>query len=68
MSVSHLKPWLSPRRAELASFDHANAVAVQRRQAGGLCQLVIATGDPIQPFRIATEEPANDEHVLARVA
>lgn len=68
MANPSVVPRLSPRRAILASFTHAYAVAVQLRRAGGLCQFVIETGNPIQPFRIATDEPANDEHVLARVA
>lgn len=59
---------LSTRRADLASFDHAYAVACQRRAAGEPSLLIIATGNPIQPFRVATGSPVNDEHVLACVA
>lgn len=59
---------ISSRRAELASFDHAYAVAIQRREAGETHQLVIQTGDPIQPYRVVAGEAANDGRVLARVA
>ena len=63
-----LPAFFSTRRAALASFDHAYAVACQRRASGEAHQLVISTGDPFRPFRVSTKEPANDEQVLARVA
>jgi hypothetical protein len=59
---------LSPRRAELASFAHAYAVAVQLASHCGREQCIVATGDPIQPYRTSAAPAANDEQVLARVA
>jgi hypothetical protein len=59
---------LSPRRSELASFEHAYAVAVQIRQRSGVDQFVVETGDPIQPYRTTSNRAANDAHILARVA
>lgn len=60
--------YLSPRRQQLASFEHAYAIAVQLREATGRDQFVVRTGNPIQPFRVVTTLPANDEHLLVRVA
>lgn len=59
---------LSGRRHELASFDHAYAVAVQLREASGAEQLVIRTGNDVQPFRVSRQEPRHPEEVLALVA
>lgn len=68
MCPSQDPPRLSPRRAQLASFQHAYAVAVQLREHSGVDQFVVRTGDPEQPVRIVTERPANDEQLLALVA
>ncbi len=59
---------ISARRAALASFDHAYAVAVQLREATGAEQLVIRTGNNVQPFRVSRREPRHPEEVLALVA
>lgn len=59
---------LSPRRAELASFEHAYAVAVQRRRASGMLQFVVSTGNPLQPFRTISGSPNSSERMLALVA
>ena len=59
---------LSGRRHDLASFDHAYAVVVQLRDATGAEQLVIRTGNTIQPFRVSRQEPRHPEEVLALVA
>jgi hypothetical protein len=67
MPASLPTPWLSPRRAELAPFPMPMRSPSSAGRRGG-CQLVIATGDPIQPYRTVSDEPANDEHVLACVA
>jgi hypothetical protein len=61
-------PPLSPRRAQLASFEHAYAVAVQLRERSGIDQFVIRTGNPEQPVRITTECPTDGAHLLAMVA
>lgn len=68
MCPSQDPPRLSPRRAQLASFEHAYAVAVQLRERSGINQFVIRTGDPEQPVRIVTERPSDGEHLLALVA
>lgn len=59
---------LSPRRAELASFDHAYAVAVQLRSHSGIDQFVVRTGSALQPFRITSQRPGATERILAMVA
>lgn len=60
--------YISGRRSALASFDHAYAVAVQLREATGAEQLVIRTGNSLQPFRVSRQEPRHPEEVLALVA
>ncbi len=59
---------LSPRRALLASFANGYAVAVQLRQATGFDHYVVATGNPVQPYRVTRERPADDAAIMARVA
>lgn len=58
----------SPKRAQLASFDNAYAVAIQNRESTGVDQYVVATGDPIQPFRVSRHAPTGPETMLAMVA
>ncbi|ATI56845.1 MULTISPECIES: hypothetical protein [Sphingomonas] len=58
----------SARRGRLASFENAYAVAVQRREDTGADQYVIATGNPVQPFRVSRHEPAPTDTVYAMVA
>lgn len=59
---------LSPRRARLASFEHAYAVAAQRRLASGRLQFVVVTGNPLQPFRATSQTPRPHERMLALLA
>ena len=59
---------ISGLRRDLASFDHAYAVAVQLRETTGAEQLVIRTGNNVQPFRVSGQEPHHPEEVLALVA
>jgi hypothetical protein len=64
---------LSPRRAELASFEHAYAVALRMRAETGRRQLILRTGNPVQPYRVApagTGQSGTDRagRVLALVA
>ena len=68
MSEANIVPLLSPRRAQLAGFEHAYAVALQRRRHSGVCQFIIKTSNPIQPFRTSSRTPGNDETILALVA
>lgn len=59
---------LSPRRAELTSFDRAYNVALRARRQTGMRQFIVATGNPFQPIRTSCAAPGNDEIVLALVA
>ena len=59
---------LSPRRACLASFEHAYAVAVQRRRTSGRLQFVVSTGNSLQPFRTTSQTPRPYERMLALLA
>lgn len=59
---------LSPLRSRLASFEHAYAVAAQRRRASGRLQFVVSTGDPLQPFRTTSRAPRANERMLALLA
>ncbi|TYC78750.1 hypothetical protein [Novosphingobium sp. BW1] len=59
---------LSPRRAELTSFDRAYNVALCARRQTGMRQFIVATGNPFQPIRTSCLAPGNDEIVLALVA
>lgn len=61
-------PALDPRRADLASFENAYAVAIRLRERTGLDQFIIRTGNPMQPVRVTTRRPANTETTLAMVA
>ena len=57
----------SPRRT-LASFENAYAVAVQMREATGVHQFVVRTGNLLQPFRVSRRKPDGPEVILATVA
>ncbi|KHK90371.1 hypothetical protein [Novosphingobium malaysiense] len=59
---------LSPRRAELTSFDQAYNVALRARRQTGMRQFIVATGNPFQPIRTSCLAPGNDEIILALVA
>lgn len=61
-------PRLSPRRAELASFEHAYAVALRIHARTGRMQLILRTGDPVQPYRVAAHGGEQEGTVLALVA
>lgn len=69
-SMSNADPvqLLSPRRRQLASFEHAYAVALQIRRQSGVRQFILCTGDPLQPYRTTSRAPARDERVMALVA
>ena len=54
-------------RARLASFAHAYAVAVRRRNETGDAQFVMRTGDPLQPFRVSSSLPEGREILLALI-
>lgn len=56
------------RRGRLASFENAYAVAVQAQKASGTDQFVVATGNPMQPYRVSHERPTGPEYVQAMVA
>jgi hypothetical protein len=58
---------VSSARARLASFLHAYAVAVRLREATGLDQFVVRTGDPMQPFRVTATPPVEPERPLAHM-
>jgi len=59
---------LSPRRAELASFEHAYRLGTVVAEQSHVDQFVIATGDPFQPYRLVEHQIANDDAVIACVA
>ncbi|RQW46138.1 hypothetical protein [Novosphingobium sp. LASN5T] len=59
---------LSPRRRQLASFEHGYAIALRLRGESGLPQFIVSTSNPLQPFRVTAQLSANDEAVLALVA
>src|SRR3546814_1026046 len=60
----------SSKRAALASFDHAYAVAIRMRHATGHPQFVLRTGDPLQPFRVSSrsEEQTSELQSLMRIS
>lgn len=58
----------SSKRAALASFDHAYAVAIRMRHATGHPQFVLRTGDPLQPFRVSSTGPQRDQALMTLVA
>lgn len=58
---------LSPKRARLASFEHAYAVATRLRCVTGRDQFVIRTGDPLQPVRVTSDLDEDAGLMLALV-
>jgi hypothetical protein len=66
-SVCSTQP-CSSKRAALASFDHAYAVAVRLRHATGRPQFVLRTGDPLQPFRVSSTGPERRQALMTLVA
>jgi hypothetical protein len=61
-------PVISRRRADLASFDHAYAVALQVRRHTGRCQFILRTGNVLQPVRTSSLPPRLPEILLAIIA
>jgi hypothetical protein len=59
---------LSPRRAQLASFEHAYAVALRIHGCTGRMQVILRTGDPVQPYRVVAHGGEQVGTVLALVA
>jgi hypothetical protein len=59
---------LSSRRAVLASFDHAYAVALHLKRESGRCQFIARTNDPVQPFRTASLPPRLPATLIAIIA
>ncbi|MBA4090253.1 MAG: hypothetical protein C0494_06640 [Sphingobium sp.] len=55
-------------RTTLATFDHAYAVAVQKRRETGRPQFVLRTGDPLQPFRVSATGPGRDQSLMTLIA
>ena len=58
----------SPKRAQLASFEHAYAVAVQKRRQTGRPQVVLRTADPAQPFRVTSATSSRRKALMALIA
>lgn len=59
---------VSPKRAALASYANAYAVAIQQRTATGRPQFVLRTDDPMQPFRVSTIGPTRRQTLLTLIA
>src|SRR3546814_7870428 len=59
---------LSPRRAELASFERCYAVAVRNRLASGCIQFIVSTGEALRPFRVRSEEHTSELQSLMRIS
>lgn len=59
---------LSSARSALAGFENAYSVAIQMREATGVDQFVVRTGNPIQPYRVSRIAPCSPETLLALVA
>lgn len=55
-------------KATLATYEHAYAVAVQRRRETGQPQFVLRTEDPVQPFRVTSNGPGCRQTLLTTVA
>jgi hypothetical protein len=51
----------------LATFDHAYAVAVQKRRETGRPQFVLRTGDAFQPFRVSATGPKRDQSLMTLI-
>ena len=59
---------LSSSRNALAGLENAYSVAIQIREATGVDQFVVRTGNPIQPYRVTRIAPTSPEVLLALVA
>lgn len=52
----------------LASFENAYAVAIQLREATGVDQFVVRTGNATQPFRVSRQRTQAPETTQVLVA
>lgn len=68
MTASTPNSSYSPKRALLASYDHAYAVAVQQRRNTGVPQFVLQSDDPLQPFKVTSISPGRRQTLLTLVA
>lgn len=57
---------LSLRRHHLSSFERCYAVALRRREVGGV-QFILRTGNPLQPLLTTSRPPSRNERVVAIV-
>ncbi|WP_287003171.1 hypothetical protein [Sphingobium sp.] len=67
ISTCSMQP-CSSKRAALASFEHAYAVALRMRHETGRPQFVLRTGDPFQPFRVSSTGPQRRQALMTLVA
>lgn len=58
----------SSKRAILASYEHAYAVAVQKHRETGTPQFVLRTGNPLQPFRVSGASPPSRSTLMTLIA
>ncbi len=58
----------SPKRAQLASFEHAYAVAVQKHRQTGRPQFVLRTANPAQPFRVTSASSSRRNALMTLIA
>lgn len=66
--TSVLQPFSgSAKRALLASYDRAYAVAVQMQRETGRPQFVLRTGDPLQPFRVSNSGPQRHQSLMTLI-
>lgn len=59
---------LSAKRARLASFENAYAVALRVRAETDCVQLILRTGNPVQPYRVVARGSEPQGALLALVA
>ena len=58
---------LSPKRARLASFEHAYAIGIRLRGGTGADQFIVRSDCPIQPVRVTSAEPGEGDTLLALI-
>lgn len=68
MIATSSAPSSSPKRAILAGYDRAYAVAVQKRRETGRPQFVVRTGNPFQSFRVSNTGPKRDQQLMTLIA
>lgn len=59
---------LSSRRKRLNGFEAAYKVAISAREASGIEQFIVRTGNRLQPFQVTSRRPRDPSRVMARVA